>query len=93
MEFAPLPLSFQRAMNVEILSRAIKRMPKFCDNIEVIFVEGHSSDGTMDEIKRVAAAYPDWNIKVLAQPGKGKADAVFAGFRCSARRCSYDSRC
>jgi glycosyltransferase involved in cell wall biosynthesis len=55
-------------------------MPKFCDNIEVIFVEGHSSDGTMEEIKRVATAYPDWDIKVLTQPGKGKADAVFAGF-------------
>ena len=34
----------------------------------------------MDEIKRVAAAYPDWNIKVMSQPGEGKADAVFAAF-------------
>jgi glycosyltransferase involved in cell wall biosynthesis len=59
---------------------AIKRMPRFCDGIEVIFIEGHSRDGTMDEIKRVAEAYPDWDIKVMAQPGKGKADAVFTAF-------------
>ena len=59
---------------------AIKRMPRFCDDIEVIFIEGHSSDSTMDEIERVAAAYPDWNIKVLSQLGEGKADAVFAAF-------------
>ena len=63
--------------NIEI---AIKRIPNFCDSIEVIFVEGHSRDGTMDEIKRVVAAYPDRDIKAMAQPGKGKADAVFAGF-------------
>jgi SAM-dependent methyltransferase len=59
---------------------AIKRIPKFCDDIEVIFIEGHSSDGTLEEAKRVAAAYPAWDIKVMVQPGKGKADAVFAAF-------------
>jgi SAM-dependent methyltransferase len=59
---------------------AIARMPRFCDDIEVIFIEGHSSDGTLDEIKRVAAAHPEWDIKVMAQPGKGKADAVFTAF-------------
>ena len=59
---------------------AIKRIPRFCDDMEIIFIEGHSSDGTMEEIKRVAAAYPDRNIRVLSQPGTGKADAVFAAF-------------
>jgi SAM-dependent methyltransferase len=62
------------------IEAAIQRMPRFCDDIEVIFIEGHSSDGTMEEIKRVAAAYPDWNIRVLSQPGEGKADAVFTAF-------------
>jgi SAM-dependent methyltransferase len=62
------------------IEAAIKRMPRFCDDIEVIFIEGHSSDGTMEEIKRVAAAYADWDIKVLAQFGTGKADAVFTAF-------------
>jgi hypothetical protein len=59
---------------------AITRMPKFCDDLEIIFVEGHSRDQTLDEIRRVAAAYPDRDIKVLEQSGVGKADAVFAGF-------------
>lgn len=48
---------------------------------ELIFVEGHSSDGTLDEIHRVARAYQDRvRIKVLEQPGKGKNDAVRVGF-------------
>ncbi|MFZ0624365.1 MAG: glycosyltransferase [Pseudolabrys sp.] len=62
------------------IEAAIKRMPRFCDDLEIIFVEGHSSDGTPVEIKRVAEAYSDLDIKVMTQPGKGKADAVFAGF-------------
>ena len=62
------------------IEAAIKRMPRFCDDLEIIFVEGHSSDGTAAEIKRVAETYSDWDIKVMTQPGKGKADAVFAGF-------------
>lgn len=59
---------------------AVQRIPNFCDEIEIVFVEGHSSDGTLAEIRRVKDAYPDRNIKVLEQPGKGKADAVRAGF-------------
>jgi SAM-dependent methyltransferase len=59
---------------------AILRMPRFCGDIEIIFVEGHSRDGTLEEMHRVRNAHPDWDIKVLTQPGKGKADAVFAGF-------------
>ena len=62
------------------IEAAIKRMPRFCDDLEIIFVEGHSSDGTPTEINRVAETYSDWDIKVMTQPGKGKADAVFAGF-------------
>jgi glycosyltransferase involved in cell wall biosynthesis len=62
------------------IETAISRIPRFCDDMEVIFVEGHSTDGTMDEIKRVQAAHPDRDIKAMAQAGKGKADAVFAGF-------------
>ena len=54
------------------IEAAIKRMPRFCDDLEIIFVEGHSSDGTAMEIKRVAEAYSDLDIKVMTQPGKGK---------------------
>jgi len=59
---------------------AIKRIPNFCPNIEILFVEGHSQDGTLDEINRVIEAYPGHDIKAIVQPGKGKGDAVRAGF-------------
>ena len=59
---------------------AIARLPKFCDDLEIIFVEGHIRDNTLDEMRRVAAAHPDRDIKVLQQPGTGKADAVFTAF-------------
>jgi SAM-dependent methyltransferase len=59
---------------------AVRRIPRFADDVEIIFVEGHSKDETWDEIQRVIAAYPDRDIKAIRQPGKGKADAVFAGF-------------
>ncbi|MBR1199480.1 glycosyltransferase [Bradyrhizobium sp. AUGA SZCCT0158] len=59
---------------------AIQRIPSFCDDIEIIFVEGHSKDGTFEEIERVKAAYPQMDIKAMRQPGKGKADAVFAAY-------------
>ena len=40
------------------IEAAIKRIPSFAKALEVIFVEGHSSDGTWDEIERVARANP-----------------------------------
>jgi SAM-dependent methyltransferase len=62
------------------IEAAITRMPRFTDDLEVIFVEGHSKDDTWGEIQRVIAAYPDRDIKAMRQPGKGKADAVYTGF-------------
>ena len=52
---------------------AIKRMPRFADDMEIIYVEGHSSDGTFEECERVRDAYAGtWNIRVAQQDGKGK---------------------
>lgn len=59
---------------------AVRRIPDFCSDLEILFVEGHSQDGTLDEIHRVIEAYPEHNIRVLQQPGKGKGDAVRFGF-------------
>jgi SAM-dependent methyltransferase len=60
---------------------AILRMPKFAAAQEILFVEGNSSDGTLQECERVRDAYKDsWDIKVLKQDGKGKGDAVRKGF-------------
>jgi ubiquinone/menaquinone biosynthesis C-methylase UbiE len=60
---------------------AIQRMPKFALQQEIIFVEGHSEDGTYDECLRVRNRYPQWGIKVFKQQGVGKADAVRLGFK------------
>src|SRR6516165_10009515 len=62
------------------IEAAVKRIPRFVKALEILFVEGNSRDGTWEEIERVAAAYPDYDIKAMRQPGTGKGDAVFAGF-------------
>jgi SAM-dependent methyltransferase len=62
------------------IEQAILRMPRFCDDIEIIFIEGDSRDGTLEEMNRVKAQHTDWDIKVMVQRGKGKADAVFTAF-------------
>jgi len=59
---------------------AIKRCPDMGINTEFIFVEGHSTDGTLDEIKRVATTYPNKDITYFTQEGRGKGDAVRKGF-------------
>ncbi|HUC62010.1 MAG TPA: glycosyltransferase [Alphaproteobacteria bacterium] len=59
---------------------AVARLPRFAAELEILFVEGGSSDGTRAEIDRVIAAYPDRDIRVLQQDGKGKGDAVRKGF-------------
>ncbi|MGJ4892553.1 glycosyltransferase [Bradyrhizobium sp. HKCCYLRH3099] len=59
---------------------AVQRIAAFCKDIEIIFIEGHSRDGTYEEMERVRAAFPDHDIKLMRQPGKGKADAVFTAF-------------
>jgi SAM-dependent methyltransferase len=66
------------------IEAAIRRIPHFARGVEIIFVEGHSSDGTWGEIERVARANPQLDIKALHQPGTGKADAVYAGFDAAA---------
>jgi SAM-dependent methyltransferase len=62
------------------IENAVKRLPDFCEDLEIMYVEGNSKDGTLDEINRVIEAYPDKDIKVLVQDGKGKGDAVRKGF-------------
>jgi SAM-dependent methyltransferase len=62
------------------IEAAIRRIPPFAEALEIIFVEGHSRDDTWSEIERVISANPQRNIKAMRQPGKGKADAVYAAF-------------
>jgi SAM-dependent methyltransferase len=59
---------------------AVERMPPLGSHTEVIFVEGHSSDGTFEEIEAVIAEHPELDMKVTRQDGTGKGDAVRKGF-------------
>ena len=63
------------------IENAITRLPKFGKGIEVIFVEGNSTDDTWETIQRVQNKYATThNIKIAQQDGKGKADAVRKGY-------------
>jgi SAM-dependent methyltransferase len=62
------------------IEEAIRRIPPFGVRQEVIFIEGHSSDGTYEEMERVQAAYPDKAIRIMRQSGKGKGNAVREAF-------------
>jgi glycosyltransferase involved in cell wall biosynthesis len=59
---------------------AVKRIPPFGKHHEIIFVDGHSTDGTQKEVNRIIKAYPDKDIKLMIQDGQGKGDAVRKGF-------------
>lgn len=62
------------------IESCVTHVPDMGGPTEILFVEGHSQDGTFEECLRVQAAYPDRNIRVLQQTGKGKGDAVRLGF-------------
>jgi 2-polyprenyl-3-methyl-5-hydroxy-6-metoxy-1,4-benzoquinol methylase len=62
------------------IEAAIARLPSFGRHQEIMFVDGHSTDGTPDEIQRMIEQYPEKDIALLVQDGKGKADAVRKGF-------------
>lgn len=59
------------------IENAVKRLPRLGKHTEVIFVEGHSTDGSREEIQRVCEKYKDeWDLRYTTQEGKGKGDAV-----------------
>jgi glycosyltransferase involved in cell wall biosynthesis len=62
------------------IENAVKYTPKFGSHQEFIFIEGHSSDGTYEEMLRVQEAYSHVDIKVMKQTGKGKGNAVREAF-------------
>lgn len=59
----------------------VRSLPQVCQNQEILFVEGHSKDGTREEIERIIKLYPEKNIRVISQPGKGQGDAIRVGFK------------
>jgi glycosyltransferase involved in cell wall biosynthesis len=62
------------------IEAAVARTPTMGTSTELIFVEGNSTDNTWETIQKLKADHPSRRIKILKQPGKGKGDAVRAGF-------------
>jgi ubiquinone/menaquinone biosynthesis C-methylase UbiE len=60
---------------------AILRIPNFGKHLEIIFVEGNSTDDTWTTIQAVQKKYAhSHDIKITQQEGKGKGDAVRKGY-------------
>ncbi|MBK6479935.1 MAG: glycosyltransferase [Saprospiraceae bacterium] len=63
------------------IENAILRIPTFGKHIEIVFIEGNSTDDTWHTIHQVQSKYKDTHdIKILQQTGKGKGDAVRKAF-------------
>ena len=63
------------------IENAILRMPEFGKHVEIIFVEGNSTDDTWETIQKVQEKYKEkYDIKITKQDGKGKGDAVRKGY-------------
>jgi hypothetical protein len=59
----------------------LDRVPQLGAGTDLVFVEGHSKDGTYEAIKREIAARPGCGARLYRQTGKGKGDAVRLGFQ------------
>lgn len=62
------------------IENCIRRMPEFGTAQQFLFIEGNSTDGTFEEMKRVQTCFADKNIVVARQSDKGKGNAVRQGF-------------
>lgn len=62
------------------IEAAVQRLPEFGSKQEILFVEGHSKDGTAEEVRKIIRRYPRKDISLHPQKGEGKGDAVRLGF-------------
>lgn len=62
------------------IATAVRRIPKLGIHTELIFIEGHSKDDTLKEIRRTIEDNPHLDIKLMQQSGKGKGNAVREAF-------------
>lgn len=63
----------------------LDRIPEMGGGTQIIFVEGHSTDGTWETIEKALASDTRQDTVLLRQPGRGKGDAVRCGFSSSTR--------
>lgn len=60
--------------------RIFSRTPEMGRGTELVFVEGHSRDGTYEAIEKAIAENPHRRCQLHRQTGAGKGDAVRLGF-------------
>jgi SAM-dependent methyltransferase len=85
----PAPLPAAPVVSVVVPARneagniasVFDRLPEMGGGTEILFVEGHSKDGTWAAIEREIAAHPERRARAFQQRGKGKGDAVRLGFQ------------
>ena len=86
----PQPAEARRELSVSIvvpakneagmIEQIVDQTPELGTKSELIFVEGHSTDGTRAEILRQIERHPEREIVYIEQTGHGKGDAVRLGF-------------
>jgi SAM-dependent methyltransferase len=86
----PRPAEQRRALSVSVVvpakdeagmvERIVDETPALGSRSELIFVEGHSTDGTREEILRQIELHPEREIVYIEQTRRGKGDAVRLGF-------------
>ena len=62
------------------IQELIERIPAMGSHTEIIFVEGNSTDDTFAVIEKAILQFPQKNLQLFKQTGKGKGDAVRLGF-------------
>lgn len=62
------------------IEKILERVPEMGAGTELIFVEGGSGDNTYEAIEQAIPKFPNRKVKLMRQPGKGKGDAVRAGY-------------
>jgi SAM-dependent methyltransferase len=85
-----IPVRERRSLGVSVVvparnevghvARLMREIPPMGAWTEVIFVEGNSTDGTLDALDALVRERGDPRIRLIRQRGKGKGDAVRAGF-------------
>ncbi len=58
----------------------IRRIPRMGRKTEIIVVDDRSTDGTAIEVERAKRHFPDKEVVLVSGPGRGKFEAVKAGF-------------
>lgn len=63
------------------IDELVAGIPELGKRTEIIFIDGNSTDGTIEKIEEAMDKYPDKNISLIDQGGPfGKNDAVRKGF-------------